>query len=194
MAQMGSVNVLYAANFRAGTVDVFDTNFDPVTLAPGAFTDPRVPAGWAPFNVQVINGNIFVAFAEQDSAKHDEVDGPGLGFVDEFTPAGKLVMQFQHGSYLNAPWGLALAPANFGKFSNALMVGNFGSGAVVAYDLTTGKAGGVLETSSAKPLAIPGLWALNFGLGGSTGPTNWLYYTAGIKSEAHGLFGYIIAQ
>ncbi len=193
-AQIGSVNVLYAANFRAGTVEVFDTNFNPVTLTAGAFTDPALPAGFAPFNVQAINGNIFVAFAKQDAAKHDEIDGPGLGFVEEFTTSGKLVMRFEHGGYLDAPWGFALAPSNFGKFSNDLLVGNFGSGAIVAYDMTTGKAVGALANPGGKAVAIPGLWAISFGLGGSTGPTDWLYYTAGIKAEAHGLFGYIVAQ
>ena len=194
MAQISTSNILYAANFRSGKVEAYNTSFKPVSLPAGAFTDSTLPAGYAPFNVQTIGGDIFVAFAEQDSAKHDEVDGPGLGYVDKFNPSGKLLMRLQHGSYMNAPWGIALAGSNFGTFSNDLLVGNFGSGAVVAFDPTTGKVKGTLTNSSNKPIVIPGLWALGFGQGGTNGPSDWLYFTAGIKSEAHGLFGFFAPQ
>jgi uncharacterized protein (TIGR03118 family) len=193
LAQVGSGDVLYAANFRAGTVEAYDRDFSPVTLPAGAFTDPQVPAGWAPFNVQAIEGSIYVTFAEQDSAKHDQVDGPGLGLVDKFSGLGTLELRFQHGSFLNAPWGLAIAPSGFGAFSGDLLVGNFGSGAIVAFNPTTGAEVGPLETSSGSPIAIPGLWALEFGQGGASGPSTWLFFTAGIQAEAHGLFGYIVA-
>jgi uncharacterized protein (TIGR03118 family) len=194
MGQMNAANVLYAADFRTGTIDVYDANFNAVTLAPGAFTDSKVPADWAPLNVQVMNGHVFVMFAKQDSAKHDQINGAGLGQVDEFTSTGDLVMRFEHGDYLNAPWGAAIAPSDFGKFSGAMLVGNFGSGAIVAYDVTTGKALGLVDNVNGKPLVIPGLWALDFGLGGSTGPANWLYFTAGPKNQTRGLFGYLIAN
>ena len=194
IGQLGTVNVLYAANFRAGTVEVYDTNFNPVTLAPGSFADPRIPAGYAPFNVQAINGNVYVAFAKQDSAKHDEVDGPGLGFVDEFDAAGALLTRMEHGSFMNGPWGIALAPANFGSVSNDILVGNFGSGEIVAFDATNGRVKGTLKDAAGKVIATPGLWAISFGLGGNTGPTNWLYFTAGTKGESHGVFGYLAAQ
>ena len=194
LGQMNGVNVLYAANFRAGTVEAYDTNFNPITLASGAFTDPKLPAGYAPFNVQVLNGNVFVAYALQDAAKHDEQDGPGLGFLEEFDTSGKSIMRFQHGSYLNAPWGLAIAPSNFGAFSNDVLVGNFGSGTVIAFDHSSGKVKGVLKNAQGAAIQVVGLWALNFGLGGQAGPTNWLYFTAGIKGESHGVFGYYVAQ
>ncbi len=194
VAQLNGNSVLYAANFRAGTVDAFDTNFKQVALSATAFKDPKLPAGFAPFNVQTLNGNVFVAFAKQDSAKHDEIDGPGLGLVDEFDSQGRLIMRFQNGPFMNAPWGLAVAPSNFGTFSNDVLVGNFGSGTIIAFDPSSGKVKGLLKGANGKAVAVPGLWAIAFGLGGTTGPSNWLYFTAGIKAEAHGLFGYIVAE
>jgi uncharacterized protein (TIGR03118 family) len=194
IAQMGTSNVLYAANFRSGKVEAYDTNFHAVTLASKAFFDPNLPAGYAPFNIQPVGGNLIVAFAEQDSAKHDEIDGPGLGYVDEFDTNGKLLLRFQHGNYMNAPWGIALAGSNFGTFSGDLLVGNFGSGAVVAFNPTTGKALGSLVGSGNKTIVVPGLWALAFGQGGNNGPSDWLYFTAGIKNESHGLFGFYAPQ
>ena len=194
MAQMNGANVLYAANFRTAHVDAYDTSFDRIDLAPEAFLDPAIPAGYAPFNVQPIGGNLFVTFAKQDSSKHDEVDGPGFGYVDEFNSAGKLLMRLQHGTYMNAPWGIALAGSNFGMFSGNLLVGNFGSGTIVAFNPATGKVVGNLMNASNRPIIIPGLWALAFGQGGANGPTNQLYYTAGFKREAHGIFGFVAAQ
>jgi uncharacterized protein (TIGR03118 family) len=194
MAQMGSVNILYAADFRSGAVQAFDTNYNPVTLAAGAFKDPKLPAGFAPFNVQAIGGGLWVTFAKQDSAKHDEVDGAGLGFVDKFDSSGNLLLRLQHGAYMNAPWGIALAGSDFGKFAGDLMVGNFGNGVILAFDPTTGKIKGALTNSSGKPIVIPGLWALAFGQGGANGLTSSLYFTAGIQAEAHGLFGFVAPQ
>lgn len=194
IGQLGTVNVIYAANFRAGTVEVYDTNFNPLELSPGAFKDPMLPAGMAPFNVQVLNGNVFVAYAVQDAAKHDEQDGPGLGFVEEFDGSGNSIQRFQHGNFLNAPWGMAIAPSDFGPFSNDLLVGNFGSGQIIAFDLATGKAKGALRNAKGKAIATPGLWALSFGLGGGSGPANQLFFTAGVKGEAHGVYGYFFAN
>lgn len=194
MGQIGTNSILYAANFRSGKVEAYSTNFKLIALPAGAFTDSALPAGYAPFNVQNIGGNIFVAFAEQDSAKHDEIDGPGLGYVDEFSPSGKLLLRLAHGTYFNAPWGIALAGSNFGTFSGDLLVGNFGSGTIIAFNPTTGKPIGAVLNSSNKPIVIPGLWALAFGQGGNSGPSDWLYFTAGISNEAHGLFGFLAPE
>lgn len=189
IAQGGGANLLYVANFFTGTVDVFDTNYAPVTLAAGAFTDPTLPEGFAPFNVQNINGNVYVAFAKQDEEKEDEVAGRKLGYVDVFDGNGNLLQRIEHGPWMNAPWGLAMAPADFGKSSNTLLVGMFGSGQIATFDPVTGDFEGLLRDRHGKPIQIDGLWALQFGNGGSAGPTNTLFFTAGIDDEAHGLFG-----
>lgn len=191
MATMGTVNVLYATNFRAGTVEAYDMDFNPFSLAAGAFTDPKIPAGFAPFGIQNIKGNLYVTFAKQDAAKHDQVNGAGLGYVDEFDPTGKLLHRLQHVSNFNAPWGIALAGSNFGTFSGDILVGMFGSGQIAAFDPATSKFVGVVSGSNGKAIAIPGLWALQFGQGGTSGPTDWLYFTAGPQNEAHGLFGFL---
>jgi uncharacterized protein (TIGR03118 family) len=188
LAQNSGANFLYAANFFAGTVDVFDSTYMAVTLGTGAFSDPTIPAGFAPFNVQTINGMIFVAFAKQDEEMEDEVAGPGLGFVDAFDASGNLLMRLRSGRWMNAPWGIALAPSDFGKFSNHLLVGQFGSGQIAAFDLEHGNFHGLMRTADGSPLAIEGLWALGFGNGANT---NKLYFTAGIDDERHGLFGTI---
>jgi uncharacterized protein (TIGR03118 family) len=192
MAQMNGENVLYAANFGAGTVEAYDTNFNPITLSAGAFTDPRVPAGWAPYNVQAIGSSIYVTYAKQDATKQNGVNGAGLGIVDKFDTSGTLQLKFAHGSYLNAPWGVAVAPADFGTFSNDVLVGNFGSGEIIAFNPTTGAELGALENSSSKAITIPGIWGLEFGQGGESGPATWLFFTAGIGKQEHGLFGYIV--
>ena len=179
---------LYAANFHAGTIDVFDSSFAPTTLS-GSFVDPTMPAGYAPFNVQEIAGSLYVTYAKQDADGHDDVKGAGHGFVDVFTPDGALVRRLVSQGRLNSPWGLALAPSDFGRFSGALLVGNFGNGRIHAYDPTTGH---LLGTLSAKnhPIVIDGLWGLRFG-NGVTGDPNSLLFTAGPNDEAHGLFGMI---
>jgi len=189
IAQSGGANMLYVANFSGGTVDVFDANYAPVTLATGAFVDPTLPEGFAPFNVQNINGNVYVAFAKQDEEKEDEVAGRKLGYVDVFDGAGNLLQRFENGPWMNAPWGLAMAPADFGKSSNMLLVGMFGSGQIATFDPVTGEFEGLLRAPRGRPIQIEGLWALRFGNGGNAGPTNTLFFTAGIDDEAHGLFG-----
>jgi uncharacterized protein (TIGR03118 family) len=189
IAANGNANYLYVANFHGGSVEVFDTNFNPFPLAAGPFTDPSIPAGFAPFNVQNINGNIYVAFAMQDAEKEDEVAGPGLGFVDAFDPGGNLLMRLRSGWWMDAPWGMVLAPADFGKFSHHLLVGNFGSGRIAAFDPRTGQFRGLFRGPHALPITIEGLWALSFGNGAAAGPVNTLFFTAGIDEEQHGLFG-----
>lgn len=200
LAQNNGANFLYAANFFANRIDVFNSSYTPVVLAPGAFSDPTLPSDFAPFNVQTIGGTVWVTFAEQDEDKEDEVDGPGLGYVDAFTPSGKLIFRLQSGSWMNAPWGVALPPANFFNASgnqfvigvtNTLLVGQFGSGQIAQFDLKTGSFFGFLNDTNGVPLVIDGLWALSFGNGGTAGPTNTLFFTAGIDEEQHGLFGSI---
>jgi hypothetical protein len=186
--------LLYAANFRAGKIDVFDTSFKPATLAKGAFTDPNLPRGYAPFNVQVLNGKVYVTYALQNAAKHDDVAGAGHGFVDVFnldgTPglAGNNVRLISRG-HLNSPWGLAIAPASFGDLAGALLVGNFGNGRIHAYNPTTGAFLGTLTDPDGEPIQISGLWALKVGTGGTGGDPNTVYFTAGLAGETHGLFG-----
>jgi uncharacterized protein (TIGR03118 family) len=190
---------LYAANFRAGTIDVFNSTFGKVSLA-GSFTDPNgIPAGYAPFNVQNIGGKLYVTYAVQDSAKHDDVAGAGHGIVDVFDTNGNFLQRLASngaGSALDSPWGLAMAPSNFGKFSNDLLVGNFGDGMINAFDPTTGAFLGFLTDASGNPIVIQGLWGLMFGGGTSAnGATNELFFAAGIPLpgdtvlEDHGLFG-----
>jgi uncharacterized protein (TIGR03118 family) len=194
IAQSGGANFLYVANFSGGTVDVYDTTYTQVTTLPtGAFTDPNLPEGFAPFNVQNIGGDIYVAFAKQDAAKHDEVAGRKLGYVDAFDPSGTLLQRFENVPWLNAPWGLALAPSGnaFGKSSGKLLVGMFGSGQIATFDPATGDFEGLLRDRHGKPIQIDGLWALRFGNNGGAGPSTTLFFTAGIDDEQHGLFGTI---
>jgi len=192
IAQAGGANFLYVANFFTGTVDVFNKNYVQQTLAAGAFTDPNLPAGFAPFNVQNIGGDIYVAWAKQDAEKHDEVAGRKLGFVDVFDPTGVLLQRFENNPFLNAPWGLALAPSmGFGKASGKLLVGMFGSGQIATFDPVTGEFEGLLRGRKGRPIQIDGLWALRFGNGANAGPTTTLFFTAGINDEADGLFGTI---
>lgn len=193
IAKNGDHNLLYVADFRGGKVDVFDTNFNNANLAVDKFVDDNIPTGFAPFNVQNIDGKVYVSYAKQDAAKHDNLDGPGLGYVDVFNPDGTLVKRLQHGSWMNAPWGITKSPGNFGKFSNKILIGNFGSGNIAAFDPKTGKFNGLLSDSS-KLITIDGLWGLKFGNGRLAGPTNTLFFAAGINGEADGLFGTITAK
>jgi len=169
---------LLAANFNGGKVDVFTSNFTLTSLS-GLFTDPKLPAGYAPHGIHVINNQIYVAYAMQDAAKHDAMPGAGLGQVDIFDMNGNFVSTFvAAGGRLNAPWGVVAAPATFGAFPNAILVGNFGDGTINAYD-TTGKSLGQLTNASNKVLVNPGLWDLVFGGGGVSGAPGTLYLTAG---------------
>ncbi|HEU5450881.1 MAG TPA: TIGR03118 family protein [Terriglobales bacterium] len=183
--------LLYAANFSQGRVDVFDSTWQPASTT-GGFVDAALPAGYAPFNVQEIGGAIYVSFAKVGDLP-DEQHGKGLGFVDKFDTDGNLLMRFEHGPWLDAPWGLAIAPAGFGQFSGDLLSGQFGSGRIAAYDPNSGEFVGFLHGPRG-PLVIDGLWALAFGGGNATsGPANTLFFTAGPNDEQHGLFGTLTA-
>lgn len=186
-----SGNLLLVANFHSGKIDVFDGNFQPATL-PGGFTDPGLTAGFAPHGVHVISGTIYVTFAQQDTAKHDPVIAAGSGVLDTFDANGKFLKRVITGGSLNAPWGVALAPSTFGGFSGALLVGNFGDGAINAYDRNSGTLLGQLMDSSNKPILNPGLWDMVFGQGG-TGDPSTLYITAGGSDQTHGLFAALAA-
>jgi uncharacterized protein (TIGR03118 family) len=179
----GGVSRLFVAN-AAGGVEAYDSTFAPVTLATGAFTDPTVPAGYAPYGIQTVGSKIYVTFTQ--------APGTGNGYVDAFSPAGKLMVRLQHGNWMNEPWGIAQAPASFGAFSEALLVGNTGSGTIAAFNPTNGHFLGFLKNSSGTPVMNGGLWALAFGLGGSSGPSTTLYFTAGLDNFKHGLFGSIV--
>jgi uncharacterized protein (TIGR03118 family) len=195
LAQIGGVNYLYAANFKGGTVDVFDRWFMPVTtLSAWAFRDSWLPKDYAPFNVQNIGGDIYVTYAQKEMGSIDEVHGPGKGFVDVYSSDGVLKKRLQHGTWFNAPWGVAMAPADFGPASNMILVGQFGSGKIAVFDPMTGRFRGLLRGEHHhRPVMIEGLWALSFGNGANAGPLNTLYFTAGIDDEAHGLFGTLTA-
>ena len=188
--QQGS-SFLYATNFHSGWVEIYDSKFQWVKN----FTDMTLPEGYAPFGIQNINGMIFVTFAKQDEDKEDDVAGAGFGFVDVFDLNGNMVKRLISGGALNAPWGLALAPANLGRFSNALLVGNFGNGWINAYNASTGALMGHMLRPDGSALAIDGLWGLAFGTGSAnSGPTNTLFFTAGPADESHGLFGTLVAK
>jgi len=181
---------LYATDFHNARVDVFNGAFQ-LVHNPGAFVDRDLPEGYAPFGIQNIGGAIFVTYAKQDETADDEVAGEGLGFVDMFDTSGKLLGHVASRGKLNAPWGLAMAPASFGRFSGDLLVGNFGDGKINAYKLQDGKFtfDGQLWTHD-HALVIDGLWAIEFGNGAANnGPTSTLFFTAGPDDEAHGLFG-----
>jgi uncharacterized protein (TIGR03118 family) len=207
---------LYAANFNKGTVDVYDNAFHKVTVQPSRegygerngdqpFIDESLPRGFAPFNVQAIGNDIVVTFALHQEGNPLETDGPGLGYVDIFSSDGQLLRRLEHGDWLNAPWGVALAPLDFGTFSHALLIGQFagggtseGGGTIAAYDFATGKFIALLQDATGKTLAINGLWALSPGNSASTGsydpagsPASEVYFTAGPNQGTGGLFGYL---
>jgi uncharacterized protein (TIGR03118 family) len=178
---------IYATDFHNGKVDVWDGNFKPVK-AKGAFRDPKLPKGYAPFGIQTLGSKIYVTYAKQDKKAEDDTAGKGFGFVDVYTTSGKLVKRLISRGALNAPWGLVIAPSSFGGFGGDLLVGNFGDGRINGYDPKTGKFGGTLDNSSGKKLRIDGLWALAFGNGTISNPDT-LLFTAGPNEENHGLFG-----
>jgi uncharacterized protein (TIGR03118 family) len=190
---------LYASNFQSGTVDVFDGHFHHIRTV-GGFVDANLPRNYAPFGIQNVGGNIVVTFAHRLPGSHDEDHGPGLGFVDVFDTSGRLLLRLQHGPFLNAPWGIALAPGDFGQLSHRLLIGNFGDGTIHAFNAVSGKfQGTLLDQTTGAPLAIGGLWGLSFGgdttasatANANNGLATELFFTAGANDEADGIFGKI---
>jgi uncharacterized protein (TIGR03118 family) len=180
LGMSGNSPRLYAADFAHGVVSIYDASYHKI----GGFTDPDLPSDYTPFNVQNLNGQLYVTFAKREPGALDETAGQGLGFVDVFDTDGHLVRRLAQHGQLNAPWGLAIAPATFGKFAGALLVGNFGDGRINAYDPTTGKYIGVLRDDQNR-VEIDGLWALR------TGPGGTITFSAGPADESHGLVGSI---
>jgi uncharacterized protein (TIGR03118 family) len=191
IASYVGVTYLYAADFRNGRVDVYDSSWNKVTLPGGTFSDPSLPTGYAPFGIQAIGGRIYVAYAQRAAGSTEETKGANLGIVDVFDASGAFMKRLVTGNGLNAPWGLAMAPANFGGASNLLLVANFGDGKINAYNADTGAFAGVLSKADRTPIVIDGLWGIAFGNGVNNQPTNTLFYTAGPDDEAHGAYGRI---
>lgn len=193
LASANGANYLYATNFFAGTVDVFDTHFAPHSFGTNAFVDSTIPSGFAPFGIQLIGNDLVVTYAKQDAEKHDDVAGPGNGYVDIWDTQGNLIARLQHLIQMDSPWGIALAPSNFGAFSNDLLIGNFGSGSILAFNSTAPyNFIGLMFDEAKLQLRIDKLWALEFGNGGSAGPINTLFFTAGTFDETYGIFGTIL--
>jgi uncharacterized protein (TIGR03118 family) len=188
IAGYNGANYVYATDFANNRVDVFDAKFSKATL-PGSFRDPNLPAGYGPFGIQAVGDRIYVTFAKH--AGNFEELKPGSGVLDVFDTAGNLIKQLVVGGTLNAPWGIVMAPANFGTYSGKLLVGNFGDGLVQAYDPSSGASAGLLKKADGSNIAIDGLWGLAFGNGVKEQPLNTLYYTAGPAGGTHGAYGRI---
>jgi uncharacterized protein (TIGR03118 family) len=190
IGSMGGQTYLYASNFNSGEVEMYNSSFGLVKT----FTDPNVAAGYAPFNVQDLDGTLYVTFALQDMAKHDDVAGAGNGYVDAFSLDGTFERRIvSQGGEVNSPWGLDIAPSSFRAFAGDLLVGNFGDGTISVFNPTTGAFAGELSGPGGAPLVEGDLWALVTGNGGSGGAADKVYFTAGIADEAHGLLGSISA-
>jgi uncharacterized protein (TIGR03118 family) len=196
VAQTDSGARLYTADFHNATVEVYDEAFEEVELDDGAFTDPRLPAGYAPFGIQALAGKIFVAYAKVDPATGEEKAGRGLGIVDVYDTDGTFIARVGAHAALNAPWGMAIAPADFGAASGNLLVSNFGDGTIAVFkmsaDMSRFMPAGVLRDTSHKPIKIDGIWGIAFGNNATAGPSNALYFAAGPEDEEHGSFGRIL--
>ena len=190
LASIGSSSFLYATNFHSGQIDMFDGSFNPVPH-PGLFTDPMIPAGYAPFGIENIGNELYVTYALQDKAKHDDVPGLGHGYLDVYSLDGHLLQRLVQGGDLNSPWGMVKATSHFGTFSNDLLVGNFGDGMIHAYDPMTGAELGTLTNGDGNPVQINGLWGLLYG-DAAFGTPNTLFFSAGIGDESHGLLGTLV--
>ncbi len=184
----GTANFIYAADFAHNKIDVFDKNFAAATLA-GSFTDPTLPSGFATYNIQNLAGKLYVTYAKVNTTTGRDDPGAGNGFVSVFDTNGVFQQRLISNGPLNSPWGITVAPAGFGAFPNALLVGNFGDGRINCFNQTTGAFLGTLNDELGSPISIPGLWALNFGNGVGLGDTGTLYFSAGYDTEHHGLFG-----
>jgi uncharacterized protein (TIGR03118 family) len=183
---------LYAATFHDNSVDVFNDQWQQVS-SPGGFSDPDLPAGYAPFGIQVLNDLVYVTYAKQNAAMHDDVAGPGHGFIDIYTLNGFLVERLASRGDLNSPWGLAIAPSSFGRFAGMLLVGNFGNGQINVFDpFRPRRFLGQLRNEQDQPISIDGLWSLRVGTS-TTGGTQTVLFTAGINGEKNGLLGSINA-
>jgi len=206
IAQIGNERFLYVADVKDAKIKVYDSDFNKVEIGERhldndmgfdddgidheeAFEDHELPRGFAPFNIQNIGGDLYVAYAKQDQTKTFVTSGTGLGFVDVFSPRGRLLMRLEHGDWLNAPWGLTLAPSDFGTFSHRILVGQFGSGEILAFDAVTGRFQGKLRDQNNNSIALKGLWGLAFGAGDQTsGAANTLFFNEGLNGGS-GLFG-----
>jgi uncharacterized protein (TIGR03118 family) len=192
---IGAVNgatFLYATDLHNNKVDVFDTTFAKPAAMQGKFVDPTIPAGFVPFGIAALNGQLYVSYAKQDSAKHDETTGAGLGYVDVFDVSGNLVSRFASGGALNAPWGMAIAPQGFGSLEGDLLIGNFGDGKINVFapnGTALATSMGPLTVTNGGTFVLPGLWALVFGNGDSDKPLTTLFYTAGFADQTDGVFG-----
>jgi uncharacterized protein (TIGR03118 family) len=184
---------LYAADFRKGRIAIFDGHFHHVSYLEEKFDDDQLPEGYVPFNVQNVGGNLVVTYALQDSSRTNEIDGTGFGYADIFSPEGRLLVRLEHGRWFNAPWGVTLASSDFGEFSHDLLIGNFGSGEIAAFNPVTGHFDGLLRDTSNNPIHIMGLWGLSFGDGATGEPATALYFAAGSNNENGGLLGDIVA-
>jgi uncharacterized protein (TIGR03118 family) len=187
----GDTQLIYATDFFNARIDVYNSSFAPAPLPAGAFVDPRLPAGFAPFGIQAINGDIYVSYAKQNALRDEELTGAGLGFVNAFTPNGKFLRRVASRGNLNAPWGMAIAPPGFGKQHDTLLVGNFGDGRINSFNPINGLPQGALKLGDGQPIEIEGLWGLAFGNGFSHQPVDTLFFAAGPEDEEHGLYGRI---
>jgi len=187
----GGGQVLYAADFYNARVDAFDANFALLNLGGNAFVDPGMPAGYAPFGIQNINGDIYVTYAKQNADKDEEVAGVGNGYISVYSPNGKFLRRFASRGYLNAPWGVAMAPAGFGSARGTILVGNFGDGHINAFEARAGRQLGPLVDANNQPIEIEGLWGIAFGSGFASQPVDTLYFAAGTDDEEHGTYGKI---
>ncbi len=188
----GTTHLLYVTDFHNRRVEVYDAHFARINR-PGAFQDSAIPPNFAPFGIQNVGGDIIVTYAKQDSDAEDDVAGAGLGYVDAFDAKGRLMRRLVTRGALNAPWGIAQAPASFGPFGGALLIGNFGDGAINAYDPVSGRWLGALSDAVGKPLHLDGLWGISFGNGVAGQAANALYYAAGPNDEKDGVYGVIRA-
>jgi uncharacterized protein (TIGR03118 family) len=192
IAQALGNNYLYVANLNSGAIEVYDGNYNSFSFGSGSFVDSTLPAGYAPFNIQYIGNNqLVVTYAQQNSAKNFVVSGPGAGYVDVYNTEGTLQFRLAHNTFQNAPWGVAVAPQSFSGFSGDLLIGEFGSGLITAFNASSGAWIGNMLNVNDLPVQIDGLWGLNFGNGGSDGPTGTLFFTAGPYKGQHGIFGSI---